>query len=117
MQISPNGKLIAFFTQSGKLQVYSSDFQKQLLEFPAKSKVFPVQLSWYDIPIFSIPDRVLADGYVGAVMMLLRWRGKIFCSLLDLTVTGSSTAFSFLSAHIHEFLDIHWIHRPFCFLS
>lgn len=46
MQVSPNGKLVAIFTLTGKLQAFSADFQNVLLEFPAKSKQAPKQLTW-----------------------------------------------------------------------
>ncbi|CAG8453383.1 779_t:CDS:10 [Ambispora leptoticha] len=46
MAVSPNGKFLALFTTDGKLWVVSTDFQKNLSEFPTKSKVPPQQLVW-----------------------------------------------------------------------
>ncbi|KAF9899141.1 hypothetical protein BX616_003227 [Lobosporangium transversale] len=46
MSISPDGKYLALFTSDGKLWVVSTDFQKNLSEFPTKSQVPPQQLVW-----------------------------------------------------------------------
>ncbi|CAG8737332.1 1465_t:CDS:2, partial [Dentiscutata heterogama] len=44
MDVSPNGKFLALFTNEGKLMVVSTDFSKNLSEFPTKSQVPPQQL-------------------------------------------------------------------------
>lgn len=46
--VSPNGKLLALFGDTGFLWVVSADFKKKLSEFNTKSKVAPLQLVWYD---------------------------------------------------------------------
>ncbi|CAG8840018.1 3202_t:CDS:2, partial [Cetraspora pellucida] len=44
MDVSPNGKLLALFTNEGKLMVVSTDFSKNLSEFATKSQVPHQQL-------------------------------------------------------------------------
>lgn len=46
MDVSPNGKFLALFTNEGKLMVVSTDFQKNLSEFPTKAQDPPQQLVW-----------------------------------------------------------------------
>ncbi|CAG8580065.1 14623_t:CDS:10 [Gigaspora margarita] len=46
MDVSPNGKFLALFTNEGKLMVISTDFQKNLSEFPTKAQDPPQQLVW-----------------------------------------------------------------------
>lgn len=43
---SPNGKLIALFTEDGKVWVVSSDFQNRLSEYSSKVKTPPRDLQW-----------------------------------------------------------------------
>lgn len=46
MSVSPTGKILACFNANGNLWVVSSDFAKNLSEFPTKSKAAPQQLVW-----------------------------------------------------------------------
>lgn len=46
LAVSPTGKILACFTQSGNLNVISSDFSRNLSEFSTKSKIPPQQLVW-----------------------------------------------------------------------
>ena len=83
MTVSPNGKLLACFTESGILWVMPVDFSKNLSQFDTKSKTPPEQMVWcgtdsvllyweglllmvgpfadwvkytYDVPIMLIPE-------------------------------------------------------------
>ncbi|RIB09211.1 Vps16, C-terminal region-domain-containing protein, partial [Gigaspora rosea] len=49
MDVSPNGKFLALFTNEGKLMVISTDFQKNLSEFATKAQDPPQQLVWCGI--------------------------------------------------------------------
>ncbi|OZJ06505.1 hypothetical protein BZG36_00636 [Bifiguratus adelaidae] len=46
MAVSPNGKLLALFTVTGRVWVISSDFQQDYSSFNTESKVAPQQLVW-----------------------------------------------------------------------
>jgi hypothetical protein len=46
MSVCPNGKMLACFTHDGFLWVITTDFSKNLSEFPTKSQVAPHQLVW-----------------------------------------------------------------------
>jgi len=46
MAVTPNGKMLACFTESGNLWVCSTDFQKNLSEFDPKARKPPLQLVW-----------------------------------------------------------------------
>ncbi len=46
MTVSPDGKLLACFTESGLLWVVPIDFSKNLSQFDTKSKIPPEQLVW-----------------------------------------------------------------------
>lgn len=44
--ISPNGGLVALFTEEGKILVISSDFQRSLSDFDTKSSLKPNLFCW-----------------------------------------------------------------------
>jgi hypothetical protein len=46
MSVSPTGKILACFTQSGNVWVVSTDFAQNLSTFETKSPVPPTQLVW-----------------------------------------------------------------------
>ncbi|KAF9437396.1 hypothetical protein BGZ76_000869 [Entomortierella beljakovae] len=46
MSISPDGKCLALFTSSGNLWIVSTDFRRNLSEFPTESMIPPQQLVW-----------------------------------------------------------------------
>ena len=46
MSVCPNGKMLACFTHDGFVWVITTDFSKNLSEFPTKSQVPPHQLVW-----------------------------------------------------------------------
>eukprot|EP01102_Stenamoeba_stenopodia_P011451 TRINITY_DN351_c0_g1_i4.p1 TRINITY_DN351_c0_g1~~TRINITY_DN351_c0_g1_i4.p1 ORF type:complete len:422 (+),score=90.51 TRINITY_DN351_c0_g1_i4:115-1380(+) len=46
MSVSPTGKILACYTQTGSLLVVSTDFTKNLSDFSVKSKIPPQQLVW-----------------------------------------------------------------------
>ncbi|KAG0268380.1 hypothetical protein DFQ27_006874 [Actinomortierella ambigua] len=46
MSVSPDGNLLALFTEDGKLWVVSTDFSRSLSEFSTKSRMPPQQLVW-----------------------------------------------------------------------
>ena len=46
MSVCPNGKMLACFTHDGFVWVITTDFSKNLSEFPTKSHVAPHQLVW-----------------------------------------------------------------------
>mmetsp|Transcript_38830 Transcript_38830/g.91850 ORF Transcript_38830/g.91850 Transcript_38830/m.91850 type:complete len:845 (+) Transcript_38830:58-2592(+) len=46
LAVCPNGKMLACFTHDGFVWVVTSDFSKNLSEFPTKSQVAPKQLVW-----------------------------------------------------------------------
>jgi hypothetical protein len=46
MSVCPNGKMLACFTHDGFVWVITTDFSKNLSEFPTKSQVAPQQLVW-----------------------------------------------------------------------
>jgi hypothetical protein len=46
MSVCPNGKMLACFTHDGFVWVITTDFSKNLSEFPTKSQVPPQQLVW-----------------------------------------------------------------------
>lgn len=46
MSVCPNGKMLACFTHDGFVWVITTDFSKNLSEFPTKSQVPPNQLVW-----------------------------------------------------------------------
>uniref|UniRef100_A0A7S4PFI6 Vacuolar protein sorting-associated protein 16 homolog n=1 Tax=Guillardia theta TaxID=55529 RepID=A0A7S4PFI6_GUITH len=46
MSVCPNGKMLACFTHDGFVWVITTDFSKNLSEFPTKSQVPPLQLVW-----------------------------------------------------------------------
>jgi len=46
MAVTPNGKMLACFTESGNLWVCSTDFQKNLSEFDPRALKPPLQLVW-----------------------------------------------------------------------
>jgi len=46
LSVCPNGKMLACFTHDGFVWVVTSDFSKNLSEFPTKSQVAPKQLVW-----------------------------------------------------------------------
>ena len=46
MTVCPNGKMLACFTADGVVWVLTTDFAKNLSEFPTKSHVAPSQLAW-----------------------------------------------------------------------
>lgn len=49
MTLSPNGKMLACFTESGMLWVVSSDFSNNYSQFDTRSKVPPIQMVWCGI--------------------------------------------------------------------
>lgn len=49
MALSPNGKMLACFTENGILWVVSSDFGKEYSQFDTRSKVPPLQMVWCGI--------------------------------------------------------------------
>ncbi|KAI8601749.1 Vps16, N-terminal region-domain-containing protein [Dissophora ornata] len=46
MSVSPDGRFLALFTADGKVWVVSTDFEKNLSEFPTQSHLPPNQLVW-----------------------------------------------------------------------
>ncbi|KAF4627400.1 hypothetical protein G7Y89_g10752 [Cudoniella acicularis] len=46
ISVSPNGKFVALYTQSGKAYVITSDFQNRLSEHDSQSKIPPKDLQW-----------------------------------------------------------------------
>ncbi|EON69772.1 hypothetical protein W97_09035 [Coniosporium apollinis CBS 100218] len=46
MSVSPNGKLVALYTNNGKLWVVGSDFQETLNEYDSRSKTMPKDMHW-----------------------------------------------------------------------
>ena len=46
VNVSPNGKFAALYTEDGKLWVVSSDFQQKLSEYDSKSKTVPKDVQW-----------------------------------------------------------------------
>jgi len=46
ISVSPDGKLVALYTKSGKAHVVSSDFQERLVEHDSNSKIPPKHVEW-----------------------------------------------------------------------
>lgn len=46
LSVSPNGKFIALYTESGKVWVISSDFENRLTEYDSRVKTPPKDLQW-----------------------------------------------------------------------
>jgi vacuolar protein sorting-associated protein 16 len=44
--VSPDGKFVALYTQSGKAHIISSDFQERLVEHDSKSRIPPKYVEW-----------------------------------------------------------------------
>jgi hypothetical protein len=46
ISVSPDGTLVALYTESGKAHVVSSDFQARLIEHDSKSRIPPKHVEW-----------------------------------------------------------------------
>lgn len=64
VQVSPNGRFAALFTDDGKVWVVSSDFQNKLSEYDSKAKTLPVHVEWCgnDAVILAWEDEVHMVG-------------------------------------------------------
>jgi hypothetical protein len=69
MAVTPNGKMLACFTESGNLWVCSTDFQKNLSEFDPKARKPPLQELSLATPTFMLTDCAM-DSSSGAVQTL-----------------------------------------------
>ncbi|KAJ3451823.1 vacuolar protein sorting vps16 [Anaeramoeba flamelloides] len=46
LKVSPTGRLLAYYTETGNLHVISTDFKSHFLEFQMNSKIKPKQIAW-----------------------------------------------------------------------
>jgi hypothetical protein len=46
VSVSPNGKYVALYTESGKAYVINSEFQQRLSEYDSRSKTHPKDVQW-----------------------------------------------------------------------
>ncbi|KAI9719917.1 MAG: hypothetical protein M1828_006047 [Chrysothrix sp. TS-e1954] len=68
IQVSPNGRFIALYTDDGKVWVISSDFQDKLSEYDTRSKAVPKDMQWCgdDAVVLSWEDELHLVGPNGA---------------------------------------------------
>lgn len=69
ISISPNGKFTALYTETGKADVITSDFQTRMLEYDSRSRIPPKYLQWCgnDAVVIAWEDEVTIVGPGGAV--------------------------------------------------
>lgn len=65
--VSPTGRLVALFTNEGKLWIVSNDFQSKLSEYDSKSRVPPSSVNWCgdDAVILAWEDEIHLVGSNG----------------------------------------------------
>ena len=68
IQVSPNGRFIALYTQDGKVWVISSDFQDKLSEYDTRSRTVPKDMQWCgdDAVVLAWEDELHLVGPNGA---------------------------------------------------
>jgi vacuolar protein sorting-associated protein 16 len=64
ISVSPNGKFVALYTETGKAFVITSDFQNRLSEHDSRSKISPKDLQWCgnDAVVIAWEDEVHVIG-------------------------------------------------------
>ncbi|CAK7266598.1 Vacuolar protein sorting-associated protein 16 [Sporothrix epigloea] len=69
ISVSPNGKFVGLYTETGVLHVVTSDFQNRLSEHQSKSKIPPKYLQWCgnDAVIVAWEDEVHLIGPGGSI--------------------------------------------------
>jgi vacuolar protein sorting-associated protein 16 len=64
ISVSPNGKFVALYTETGKAYVITSDFQNRLSEYDSKSRITPKDVQWCgnDAVVIAWEDEVHVIG-------------------------------------------------------
>jgi hypothetical protein len=67
MALAPNGQFIAFYTQDGRILVFTLDFQKRVAEIVTEKQGLPLQMEWCgsDSIVLHWPDTVWLVGPAG----------------------------------------------------
>jgi vacuolar protein sorting-associated protein 16 len=70
VNVSPNGRFAALFTEDGKVWVVSSDFQNKLSEYDSKAKTLPKHVEWCgnDSVILAWEDEIHMVGPKGVAV-------------------------------------------------
>lgn len=74
MRVSPNGKLVACFNESGVLTVMTTDFSKNLSQFNTESKIPPDQMEWCGVDsVLLYWDQLHLLLMIGPFSEYLKW--------------------------------------------